>query len=619
MKYCKSIIVYSILITCANVGFSQNPGGISTNLNLWMKADAGVTGTTTVTSWMDQTSNAYNFTQSTSGKEPALEGVGINYNPGIRFDGGDGISRFLSRPDSVYNPDADHVFFMAIKSGTSDGVIFSSLVTTIGKLYKVRGQFQNNTASGNINSDPSISSGDAYIVRCVQDSISSSLNVSNYISGKSLNSGTHAQITGTITRNNIGGGPYGGHGGNGAIMGELILYQTLLGNVDVTKIESYLAIKYGITLSNFGGGTNGDYVSSGANTLWDADLTSQYHNQVIGVGRDDASGLLQKQSHQDDDTTRIYLATLQTTNAANTGTFNTDGQFVLMGNDGNALQSLGSTEYPSGLGIYSRIEREWKITNTAFTGSFSLDIKLNTTPLNASDLRILIDGDGNFTNAVMYNPTIGIQGSMVTISGLSTTHIPANSTRYLTIVSLSGNSPLPVGLIDFNATVQENHTVYLTWQTASETNNDYFTVEHSKDGMHWDEIGKVKGAGNSSTLLSYHLTDAHPPLGESYYRLKQTDFDGVSRYSSPELVYIGSETDFLVYPNPSEGHVYIFGEVNQLDKIEVISSVGQNVTSLIDVLLSNKKNDQITLDISSLRQGVYYLILKEKVYRILKK
>lgn len=95
----------------------------------------------------------------------------------------------------------------------------------------------------------------------------------------------------------------------------------------------------------------------------------------------------------------------------------------------------------------------------------------------------------------------------------------------------SCTSVLPIELIEFNA-VRSRQFVELTWETASEKNNNYFTIERSIDGASFAPIGTLTGAGNSSNKLSYKLIDSTPIEDKvSYYRLKQTDFDGTYTYS----------------------------------------------------------------------------------------
>lgn len=123
------------------------------------------------------------------------------------------------------------------------------------------------------------------------------------------------------------------------------------------------------------------------------------------------------------------------------------------------------------------------------------------------------------------------------------------------ISSVDGtNTTLPIELVDFTADVI-NDEVELRWTTASELNNEYFTVERSSSGEIFASIGKVNGRGTTTQAHSYDLLDPHPLNGRSYYRLKQTDFDGTFSYSKIiSINYEGPTTAVLnVYPNPSNG------------------------------------------------------------------
>lgn len=101
-------------------------------------------------------------------------------------------------------------------------------------------------------------------------------------------------------------------------------------------------------------------------------------------------------------------------------------------------------------------------------------------------------------------------------------------------------APLPIELLYFSAE-HLDRKVILYWSTASETNNDYFTLEKSKDGISFNPFSKVDGAGNSNSTLNYSAIDNNPLNGISYYRLKQTDFDGKYSYSNIVSVYIENQ------------------------------------------------------------------------------
>lgn len=95
------------------------------------------------------------------------------------------------------------------------------------------------------------------------------------------------------------------------------------------------------------------------------------------------------------------------------------------------------------------------------------------------------------------------------------------------IITVYYTTPLPIDLIYFRAQ-NEDKSVDLFWETATETNNDFFTIERSLDGINFESIANIKGAENSSIALTYQFTDTNPLSGTSYYRLKQTDYDGQS-------------------------------------------------------------------------------------------
>jgi hypothetical protein len=154
-------------------------------------------------------------------------------------------------------------------------------------------------------------------------------------------------------------------------------------------------------------------------------------------------------------------------------------------------------------------------------------------------------------------------GSALTGS-ITSTSTPTAFTSFSTFTlgdKLGGGNVLPIGLLNFSAT-PNNNQVDLQWTTAMESNNSYFTVERSVDGVTFDSIATVATqapGGNSSTPLNYATVDYHPFMGLSYYRLKQTDLDGNSTYSTVAPVDFNHKQNFTVYPNPSRGAVYITG------------------------------------------------------------
>lgn len=140
-------------------------------------------------------------------------------------------------------------------------------------------------------------------------------------------------------------------------------------------------------------------------------------------------------------------------------------------------------------------------------------------------------------------------GSIIT-NGYVSTFSP------FTFGSNDGGEALPVALLSFNAN-PANNAVLTQWTTQTEINNAYFTVERSADGQNFEAVGTVKGAGNSSALRNYEYTDEEPLKGTSYYRLRQTDYNGNSTLSDVVPVSFVVNGSMTVYPNPATSEVFI--------------------------------------------------------------
>lgn len=190
--------------------------------------------------------------------------------------------------------------------------------------------------------------------------------------------------------------------------------------------------------------------------------------------------------------------------------------------------------------------------------------------------------DENWNSQFPY--TIGPEAYFGVVTGGNIAAINEAVTNY---------SPLlPIELIALDATLQTND-VLVEWFTQSEINNDYFTVERSADGMNFENVGMVKGAGNSNSLLRYEFRDNAYLSGTSYYRIKQTDYDLSSSYS--KIVSVRGKDRPLqkikIYPNPGsdfiaiqvgnlirhniEAHLYdIHGELMESIRIEAGSTIG---------------------------------------------
>jgi hypothetical protein len=143
-------------------------------------------------------------------------------------------------------------------------------------------------------------------------------------------------------------------------------------------------------------------------------------------------------------------------------------------------------------------------------------------------------------------------------AGYATSDVTSiNNPTYFALAYQS--TPLPILLGSFDASFHQG-VVELDWTTLGERDNAFFTIERSAGGLSYDSILTVPGAGHSHETLRYHAYDETPLAGISYYRLKQTDYDGVSVHSKPvRVVNPDKERRYIaVYPNPAAQQDDIF-------------------------------------------------------------
>ena len=617
---------------------AQSPGSISTNLTLWFKADAnvysdaGVTAATnsgTVQQWNEQSSNASipNASQTTASNQPTLNTNVFNYNPAILFDG---VNDFLASSNvqfSTFTSGTNISMYGVMQHLSGAGTNFTwddagsnaKIVLSPGSSYfDKNGSNRATTGVGGGNTQQHLAS-----------TIANGTNLKVYDAGAYKNNSTVTSPSGTSS-SPIAFGKMYAHGWPGSVLfGEIAIYNAAHGTTEKVNIETYFAIKYGITLSNALGGVDGDYIASLATQIWDADDYSDYHNNIIGIGKDNDRTLLQKQSHTIDDTTRIYLSTLAATNSANAGAFASDISYVVVGDNQGRMcgNATINAEVPSACGLYSRLEREWKVTKTNLSEDFSMDFTLNAcakpTAVTISHLRLLVDDDGDFSsgtttcyfNGDAFGTVISYSGSVITVSGISDTHIANNSTRFITIGSTNSITPLPIELLSFEATCN-NETPTLNWTTANEINNDYFTILRSEDGLDFSPIGTVKGNGNSNSIVNYTWTDNNPLKSKAYYQLKQTDYNGEFKLLGIRVITCDQANNITIYPNPFKNSftVQLSAQVTSPITLEVYDYLGRVVyTQLIDT-----SNTAIVLN-EQLPTGTYILKMYNESIQVIER
>ena len=171
---------------------------------------------------------------------------------------------------------------------------------------------------------------------------------------------------------------------------------------------------------------------------------------------------------------------------------------------------------------------------------------------------------------------------------------------------------LPVELIYFSAESHGDH-VELKWETASEKNNNYFTVERCLNAIDFKNISKVLGAGTTTKHHNYSYVDESPLSGVSYYRLKQTDYDGRENHSRIAVVsFPGGEEEISITPNPSDGQI-ILQLPEKFARLKREVSIYNEMGALVHTSVLSEGNDsyKYELNLNHLGRGFYYLQLNE--------
>jgi len=184
----------------------------------------------------------------------------------------------------------------------------------------------------------------------------------------------------------------------------------------------------------------------------------------------------------------------------------------------------------------------------------------------------------------------------------------------LSSVGLLTLNPLPVELLAFQAECSNKVDVELSWATATEQNNDYFTLERSTDGSIFEQVGWVQGAGTTNQLTNYTYYDREAMNGVNYYRLTQTDFDGTSERLKTISVRCGSTNGGMVNVyNNNQGQlvVQVEGDRDNRYQVRVFDSLGKLV---LDYKFNSPTgNTTEKLDIANLEKGVYYVQVHDQL------
>ena len=583
---------------------AQSPGGVSTNLSLWLQANNTSTLSPTTGSLNSWTySNSTNQFTATAGSQPTVAPSTFNFLPSIAFNGsqmmlgptGPGatgapiaagslaysIFAVWSSPAPVANGGANmRIWAQRANAGTiADGNFDGASLFVYPS-----GQFQGSpylVTPSPYGDQPEIypdvtgvSAAPAYntaiLTYTPNTPYISELNLlhqntndlelmdqTNYATGPGVTS-TDPANNATVNRFLTDAGNFLGarsatlaptldepFNGN---LAELIVYDTSVSATARAQIFSYLSLKYGIPLA-------GSYVSSGGSTIWDAVANSSYgfnnynyNNFVFGLGMDNASGLSTTQSNS--------LATGSGTGAGQSGMGNivlsnptalTNQGFMLVGSN-NAGLTETTTNLPTLAGPGSeRLATQWLVQNTGSVGNVNASfdftgLTVTGTIGTTSDFRLVTDndGDGNFTTGTQ--TYYGPSSFTGNVAQFSGINLAANSKVVFAILSNAGTgTPLPVTWVNFTA-APSGPDVDLNWTVGVNENVKDYVVQQSTDGFNFATIG---GVPDQADVESYSFVQSNAGPGVHYYRIQEVDMDGTANFSKIVSVNFSS-SDFAL-------------------------------------------------------------------------
>ena len=445
MNPMKNFLYVLFLLFTFSADAQEAPGAVLANNVFWVKADVGVTfASSDVAEWTDQSNGGNDAFQTMPAFRPSYNSSLFNYNPGVHFDG-DNENLKMNNLVGAASKNLN-VFVVGTNEQGGDSwhamLVGQSNSTWLNGGYGICG-LDGGAYEFGFWVDSYNSHAVAPIVKNASTLLEGKYNGSQieffqnaYLEGTAPYSG----VIGDVGTTYLGGGIGTDYNHKGYIA-EVAIYDTSLSVLDRNKVSSYLAIKYGLTLDK--NGVSNQYIMSDGQPIYASE--NAYWNDIIGIVRDDNGTLLQKQSHLENDSVRIYLKTIKKRNVSNTGVFSADKQAVVMGSNTGGLYATEATLSDKPSGVFRLLDRTWQIKNSNFDGTFSLDVLFDecafVNPISTADMRLLVDTDGDFSDAQTFGSMQGITfmrtGNLVSIVGIDNAHIPKNSTVYFTLGSLT--------------------------------------------------------------------------------------------------------------------------------------------------------------------------------------
>jgi|GEM_PF-3128339 len=420
---------------------SDSPGGVK-GARLWLRGDEEVTASGNKASqWVDYSKHGYVFTQGTTAQQPGYGDSLINYNYALYFDESNKTVMECNGQvvESLYGAHQT-VFTVAHQQNANRGIVYyvSDSITANYELNNVSSDAVLETAvqfdatgvpKYYVHDDANLYLESGAWASPLSNPVLStithdSLSVSVWLNSDNQNTVT-AAASSRMTRDSLA--HYSRVGGFGSTdagadytkfftgkIGEVIAFtDSALSNDDIQKIESYLAVKYGITLDQNTSET--DYLMSDSSVFWDAslaksfDASTDYNNDIFGLARDDASDLYQRISKSVNDDAILTVSRQNDFTSPNDSTYRKDADsyiadlaFLMIGNNDSSVAITKTDELPAG--VERRMHREWMVQKkNNFINPVSLKFDGDFKVASSAQRYILIaddDGDGDFSTGI---------------------------------------------------------------------------------------------------------------------------------------------------------------------------------------------------------------------------
>ena len=429
-------------------GSVNAPGGVLASLKLWLKADAGASTTTNnagLQTWTNQTGANILVNQATAAKQPTYLTNSLNFNPTVSFDGTKVLTN-ATNSSSIFTNTTDANTMFAVSTNTSTTNYWKNMINFDGDddfpspslswvaLAPHNYTFGPTTAASYHAASIPVNTPTIMYSRSGNSSpATTTLSYNGIANQQTFNNATGTYVAGQ-NEFAIGAETNALREPHTGLLPEVLVYNRVLTDIEVQKVNTYFAIKYGIQ-------TTDNYLASDGAIIWNKTTNLGNHYNVTAIGRDDAQGLQQQVSKSTALAGDILIVSTDndfTTANGTHGAVAVDNSFFVIGNNNGAntiqITEMNTTTYTN------RRTREWKVSKTNFTQA----VNLQFTGLDASWF-LISDADGDFSSGSSAIGRLNANG-IVTTSAITTGMYitlarPANTT--LAQIGIEANTSNP--------------------------------------------------------------------------------------------------------------------------------------------------------------------------------